>query len=839
MKTSEFFRPDMAKKLDGLAELSFDCSYTWAHGADEIWCELDDELWKLTRNPWLVLQSVSHAHLEKLSESPEFCQKLRTIVSAHRLALSENRWFQHQHEQQGVLKKIAYFSMEFGLSEALPIYSGGLGLLAGDHLKAASDLGLPLVGVGLLYQNGYFRQDFDADGNQIALYPSINTSDLPVTPVRDANGEWLRIKLFTPYQLWVRVWQAQIGRIELYLLDTNDPINHPVDRCITTELYGGGSSHRLAQEILLGIGGWRVLHALGIAPNVCHLNEGHAALVVLERARDLMREKNLDFATALTITRAGNLFTTHTPVEAGFDRFSPELINNHLSLYAEGLGIDVKTLLGLGRAPGCTDPHAPFNMAYLAIRGSAAINGVSRLHAEVSRDIFSPLFPDWSRYDIPVTNVTNGVHAPAWDSKEADELWTHLCGKSRWLCDPEIVGHNFNRVVDQELWQLRAGNRARLVQFVREEYNRELNIHSNLPEGELEKRVLRLFDPNVMTIGFARRFATYKRPNLLLTDPDRLARILCNAERPVQLVISGKAHPADVPGQQLIKAWHQFMRRPEIRERAVFLSDYDMITAEYLVQGVDLWINTPRRPWEACGTSGMKILVNGGLNVSELDGWWAEAYTPEVGWALNGNQAEQSDQEQADMLYRLLEEEIVPAFYDRDENGIPLRWTQKMRASMTTLTPQFSANRMVREYTERFYLPLAAHYAERSAHDGESGKRMSQWLLHIQDFWPKIHFAQVQTEDQGTQYSFKLHVYLGDLTADDVSVQLFAEPSAGGDATIQAIPIDHPIPGAVNGYVYSITIAAVRPITDYTPRIIPHHPGCLVPIETRHILWIH
>lgn len=839
MKTSEFFRPDMAKKLDGLAELAFDCSYTWAHGADEIWCELDDELWKLTRNPWLVLQSVSHAHLEKLSESPEFCQKLRTIVSAHRLALSENRWFQHQHEQQGVLKKIAYFSMEFGLSEALPIYSGGLGLLAGDHLKAASDLGLPLVGVGLLYQNGYFRQDFDADGNQIALYPSINTSDLPVTPVRDANGEWLRIKLFTPYQLWVRVWQAQIGRIALYLLDTNDPINHPVDRCITTELYGGGSSHRLAQEILLGIGGWRVLHALGITPDVCHLNEGHAALVVLERARDLMREKNLDFATALTITRAGNLFTTHTPVEAGFDRFNPELINNHLGLYAEGLGINVKTLLGLGRAPGCTDPHAPFNMAYLAIRGSAAINGVSRLHAEVSRDIFSPLFPDWSRYDIPVTNVTNGVHAPAWDSKEADELWTHLCGKGRWLCDPEIVGHNFNRVVDQELWQLRARNRARLVQFVREEYNRELNIHSNLTESELEKRVLRLFDPNVMTIGFARRFATYKRPNLLLTDPDRLARILCHAERPVQLVISGKAHPADVPGQQLIKAWHQFMRRPEIRERAVFLSDYDMITAEYLVQGVDLWINTPRRPWEACGTSGMKILVNGGLNVSELDGWWAEAYTPEVGWALNGNQAGHSDPEQADMLYRLLEEEIVPAFYDRDDNGIPLRWTQKMRASMTTLTPQFSANRMVREYTERFYLPLAAHYAERSAHDGESGKRMSQWLQHIQDFWSKIHIGQVQAEDQGTQYSFRLHIYLGDLTADDVSVQLFAEPSAESSATIQPIPIDHPIPGAVNGYVYSITIAAVRLITDYTPRIIPHHPGCLVPIETRHILWIH
>jgi starch phosphorylase len=838
MKTTAFFRPDMATKLDGLAELAFDCSYTWAHGADEIWCELDDQLWKLTRNPWLVLQSVSYAHLEKLSENPDFCQKLRTIVTAHRLALSENRWFQHHYQQQTALKKIAYFSMEFGLSEALPIYSGGLGLLAGDHLKAASDLGLPLVGIGLLYQNGYFRQDFDAHGNQIALYPSSNTSDLPVTPVRDANGEWLRIKLLTPYQLWVRVWQAQIGRIELYLLDTNDPINHPVDRCITTELYGGGSNHRLAQEILLGIGGWRVLQALNIMPDVCHLNEGHAAFVVLERARDLMREKDIDFATALTITRAGNLFTTHTPVEAGFDRFSPELINNQLGLYAEELDIDVPTLLSLGRAPGNSDPQALFNMAYLAIRGSAAINGVSRLHGEISRDIFTPLFPNWSRYDIPVTHVTNGVHVPAWDSKEADELWTHQCGKSRWLCDPDILGKNFNRVGDKELWSMRAKNRDRLVHFVRDEYSREINIHSNLPEAELEMHVLRLFDPNVMTIGFARRFATYKRPNMLLTDPNRLARILCNSARPVQLVVSGKAHPADMPGQQLIKDWHQFMRRPEIRERAVFLSDYDMITAEYLVQGVDLWINTPKRPWEACGTSGMKILVNGGLNVSELDGWWAEAYTPDVGWALNGNEAGHSDQEQAEMLYRLLEEEIVPAFYERNDQGIPDRWTKKMRASMSQLTPYFSANRMVREYTERFYLPLAAHYHQRTAMDGELGKRLAQWLQHLHDFWPKIHVEQVQAEDQGAQQTFRLHVYLGDLTAEDVSVQLFSEPAADIQENIHQIPIDHPIPGAVNGYVYSTTIPAVRPLKDYTPRIIPRHPACLVPIETQHILWI-
>jgi starch phosphorylase len=837
MKTSEFFRPDMAKKLDGLAELATDCSYTWAHGADEIWCDLNEELWKLTRNPWLVLQSASHAHLQALSEDRYFCEKLRTIVSAHRRALSEDRWFQQSHEKKTELKKIAYFSMEFGLSEALPIYSGGLGLLAGDHLKAASDLGLPLVGVGLLYQNGYFRQDFDADGNQIALYPSSNISDMPITPVRDAKGEWLRIKLLTPYHLWVRVWQAQIGRIKLYLLDTNDPINHPVDRCITTELYGGGSTHRLAQEILLGIGGWRALRALGYTPDVCHLNEGHAALVVLERARDLMHEINVDFFTALSITRAGNLFTTHTPVEAGFDRFSPELVNNQLGLYTKELDIDMPTLLSLGRAPGNSNPKEPFNMAYLAIRGSAAVNGVSRLHAEVSRDIFSPLFPSWPKYEVPVSQVTNGVHVPAWDSKEADDLWTRLCGKERWLQDPAHLADCCSLLTDQELWQLRALNRARLVQFVRDEYSRELNIHSNLTESELDNRVLRIFDPNVMTIGFARRFATYKRPNLLLTDPDRLAQILCNPSRPVQLVISGKAHPADLPGQQLIRAWHHFMRRPEIRERAVFLSDYDMITAEFLVQGVDLWINTPRRPWEACGTSGMKILVNGGLNISELDGWWAEAYTPEVGWSLNGLEIGHSDQEQAELLYRLLEEDIVPAFYERNENGIPERWTQKMRASMMTLTPHFSANRMVREYTERFYLPLAVGYHERAADQGAEGMHLSRWLQRVNDFWNKIHIVQMQIEDQGALQCFSLHIYLGDLTPDDVAVQLYSEPSAGILENVHEIGIERPIPGTVNGFVYTITIPAVRAITDYTPRVIPRHSGCRVPMETQRILW--
>lgn len=837
MTSPRYFRPDMEQKLDGLADLARDCSYSWAHGADEIWYELDAEFWTQTRNPWLVLQSVSRSRLEELTKNEAFCEKLSTIVSSHRKSLSEQRWF--QQKQNTGLSKIAYFSMEFGLSEALPIYSGGLGLLAGDHLKSANDLGLPLVGVGLLYQNGYFRQAFDAEGNQIALYPNSDTGDLPVCPVRDANGEWLRIYLKTPLKLWVRVWQAQIGRITLYLLDTNDPVNHPLDRCITTELYGSGSEHRLSQEILLGIGGWHVLQAVGINPEVCHLNEGHAALLVLERARHTMRRQNIDFASALTITRAGNLFTTHTPVEAGFDRFSPELIKNSLGLYTKELGITLDTLLSLGRSPDEDNPETPFNMAYLAINGSAAINGVSRLHGQVSRAIFTPLFPNWPKYEIPVSHITNGVHVPSWDSMEADALWTRMCGKSRWSCDPQEIASKFQQVTDNDLWQLRAKNRNRLVQYVRDEYSRELTIHADLSESELETQTLRLFDPNVLTIGFARRFATYKRPNLLLTDPDRLARLLTNTERPVQLVISGKAHPADIPGQQLIKAWHQFMRRPEIRDHAIFLSDYDMITAEYLVQGVDLWINTPRRPWEACGTSGMKILVNGGLNLSELDGWWAEAYCPEVGWSLNGLESEHSDPEQAQMLLDLLENEIVPAFYDRNAGGIPERWVAKMRASMVKLTPYFSSTRMVREYTERYYLPMAENFNRRVADNAVLGLSLTKWLARLNDLWPKIHIAQVEIEQRDSQHFFSLQLYLGDLTAEDVMVEVFSEPEAGDIQNVHVMHLDQPLPGAVNGYIYSLNIPATRPISDYTPRIRPDHPDCLVPLETHHILWVH
>ncbi|MGD7035053.1 alpha-glucan family phosphorylase [Methylotuvimicrobium buryatense] len=838
MTAPRFFTPELSQKLDGLSELALDCNFSWSHRADEIWHRLNSSLWEQSRNPWLVLQACSANLLQELADNEEFCRKLQSIVAEHRASLAEPRWYQNELEQSTKLAQIAYFSMEFGLSEALPIYSGGLGLLAGDHLKAANDLGIPLVGVGLLYQNGYFRQAFDDDGNQIALYPNADTGDLPICPVRKDNGEWLRIKLNTPSKLWIRVWQAQIGRITLYLLDSNDPVNHPVDRCITSELYGGGLEIRLAQEILLGIGGWRVLRALGIKPEVCHLNEGHAAFLVLERARDLMKETGLDFKTALNITRAGNLFTTHTPVEAGFDRFSPELIGKRLGNYAQKLDIDIETLLNLGRNPDLKTYDKSFNMAYLAIHGSAAVNGVSRLHGEVSRRIFSPLFPNWPAEEIPIDHITNGVYVPAWDSQEADELWTGLCGKNRWVCEYGDLPDQFKRVTNEQLWNLRAQNRKCLVEFVRAEYSRELDVQGNISKTERKDQVLRLFDPNVMTIGFARRFATYKRPNLLLTDPDRLAAILTNPNRPVQLVISGKAHPADLPGQVLIRAWHEFIRRPEIRERAIFLSDYDMITAEYLVQGVDLWINTPRRPWEACGTSGMKILVNGGLNLSELDGWWAEAYRPEVGWSLNGQEVEQADHEQAEILYRLLEQEIVPMFYERDQQGLPRRWLAIMRESMATLTPYFSANRMVREYTSKFYLPLAESYCKRLDGNMQPGKQLIEWLKRIEDLWAKIHVDNVVTEIREKDYAFSMQVYLGELNEEDVCVELFAESSGEGRFEIHSMAIEQELAGAINGYIYSATIPKTRPISDYTPRIRPGNPDCSLPLEANQIYWV-
>lgn len=823
----------------GLKRLALDLRWSWNHASDVLWRELDGEMWQHTHNPWVVLQAVPPEKLRSLAADTAFRATLEQLLAQQQSHMTAPAWFHRAHPDSG-LNAVAYFSMEYMLSEALPIYSGGLGNVAGEQLKTASDLGVPVVGVGLLYQQGYFRQEIDAEGHQQALYPFNDPGQLPITPLRGPNGEWLRIALDLPgFRMWVRAWQAQVGRTRLYLLDTNDAANLPSHRGITAELYGAGVELRLKQELVLGIAGWRLLGALGLEPEVCHLNEGHAGFAILERARAWGERHRQPFEVAWMVNRPGNLFTTHTPVAAGFDRFEPELIEKYLRPYAERkLGISWPALLSLGRA-NPDDATEPFNMAYLAVRGSGAVNGVSRLHGEVSRGIFQPLFPRWPRAEVPVAHVTNGVHMPSWDAAEADRLWTTACGQRRWTETLERLEADLRRVGDEDLWQLRTTARGSLVTYVRRCLARQRGAQG--ATGVDIEAAANVFDPNTLTIGFARRFTAYKRPNLLLHDPERLIRILAHRQRPVQLILAGKAHPQDLAGQAMIAQWFQFLRRPEIPARAAFLGDYDMLMAERLVQGVDLWINTPRRPWEACGTSGMKVLVNGGLNLSERDGWWAEAYAPDVGWAIGDGQEHgddpAGDAADANALYAILENEVIPAFYARDPRGVPPAWIARMRESMARLTPAFSSNRALRQYTEEYYLPAAHAFAERAAQDGKSGAELLEWNRRLTAHWEGVRFGPLAVTTKAGRHTFTVQVYLDELDADAVAVELYADQA--GEPFRQPMERGQPLVGAVHGYLYAATVRANRPPGDYTPRVVPCHPGASVPLDARQVLWQH
>jgi glycogen phosphorylase len=832
--------PTEIEGFDSLAELALDMRWSWNHATDQVWRELDPELWALTHNPWVVLQTVSRDQVERVLANPVFRKNVDGLVQKTRESATAPAWFQKNHAN-APLTCAAYFSMEFMLSEALPIYSGGLGNVAGDQMKAASDLGVPVVGVGLLYQQGYFRQVIDKYGAQEALFPYNDPGQLPITPLRESTGEWLRLEIALPgYSVWLRVWQVQVGRVKLYLLDSNDAANFPAHRGITSELYGGGPELRLKQELLLGIGGWRLLRTLGIRPEVCHLNEGHAAFVVLERARSFMEENRQSFEVALTVTRAGNLFTTHTAVAAGFDRFAPALIEQYLGRYAEMLGITIQNLLAFGRQ-NPDNSNEDFNMAFLALRGSGAVNGVSRLHGKVSRHIFQPLFPHWPENEVPIGHVTNGVHMPTWDSAAADDLWTAACGKGRWLGTTEGLDEGIRAVSDAKFWQFRADARKSLVEYARERLSRQLAGSGSSPEEVNDAN--HLFDPNALTLGFARRFASYKRPNLLLHDHQRLLRLLTNSQRPVQLIIAGKAHPADEEGKALIQEWIRFIRQPEVRPHAVFLSDYDMLLTQHLVEGVDVWINTPRRPWEACGTSGMKVLVNGGINLSELDGWWAEAHTPEVGWALGDGQEHDGDPAwdaaEAAHLYDLLEREIIPEFYERGQNGIPRAWVARIRESMSRLTSRFSAGRTVREYAEQHYLPAAVSYRERAANNGAVGRQMVEWRQAVAQKWGSLRFGDMRVETNADRHAFDVEIFLNDLDPNAVRVELYAEGIDGGDPVRQEMNCARPLPGPSQHCHYHATVPVSRPAKDYTARVIPHFSGVAVPLETSHILWQH
>ena len=828
-----FLPRKLPKQLHDLTELALNLRWTWNHALDELWKAIDPLLWARTHNPWLILQNTAPQRLKALCQDAAFSQTLARAIDEHRRYLDEPGWYAGQRPLNDGAQ-VAYFSMEFGLSEALALYAGGLGVLAGDYLKTASDMGVPILGVGLLYQEGYFRQSIDAAGRQQEAYPHNDPTSLPIQPAFGRDGAWLKVALPLPGRtLHLRVWQVIVGRTRLYLLDSNDLLNGAADRGITSKLYAGGSEMRLLQEVVLGIGGWATLEALGIRVDVCHLNEGHAALLVLERARRFMHKTGVSFQQAWWATRAGNVFTTHTPVAAGFDVFPAALVLKYARGYLDDCQLLSQELLALGRRDP-TDDDEPFNMAFLALRGCAQSNAVSRLHGEVSRRLFTDLYPRWPYEEVPVGYVTNGVHVPSWDSAWSDHLWTRSCGKERWLGTVETLADTVADTDDKALWAMAAEQRHDLVNYARQRLAGQLSQRDESPQQVEE--AARVLDPNCLTLGFARRFTDYKRPNLLLHDVERLKRLLTHEQHPVQLIIAGKAHPADEQGKQLIQAWMDFVHLPGLRRHVVFLEDYDIEMAQYLVQGVDVWINTPRRPWEACGTSGMKVLVNGGLNLSELDGWWAQAYQPAYGWAI-GSDAPSDDEVDAERLYSVLENEVVPLFYSRDNQGIPREWVQRMRASMAQLGPQFSSNRMLHDYLEQYYQPAIQAFRRRGKDQAALACTLHAWHKALATGWDSIHFGQVESRRDGDWLHISVPIYLGEIAAQWVKVELYAHACDGfPDACLPMNAVDK-MPGATQGYIFYATVAAERPADHYTPRVRAWHPEAFLPAENPLIAW--
>ncbi|MDX1552159.1 MAG: alpha-glucan family phosphorylase [Marinobacter sp.] len=827
--------------MSELFTLALDLRWTWHHGSDELWRTLDEETWETTRNAWLVLNSVSNDRLQELASDREFQKRYAEQVSAYHEFVHASTWY--SDDCPGDLGEgIAYFCMEYGLCESLPLYSGGLGVLAGDYLKAASDLGVPVTAVGLLYQQGYFRQAISTEGEQLEFYPYNDPTMLPVSPLRDDDGQWVRVVVpFPGRPVLLRAWQAQVGRCRLLLLDSNDPRNEPGDRGITSELYTGDPEKRLQQEMVLGIGGWRLLRQLDLQPALCHLNEGHCALALIERAFSWQEHQKTDFQTARMATRATNLFTTHTSVASGFDHFSGSLLRLYLSPWLETRDLTVEQLIGLGSEPTMSSTEMDgqnLNMAYLALNMSGRINGVSRIHQKVSQTIFQPLFPRWPTEDIPAEFVTNGVHTPSWDSPEADAVWTRACGADRWR-RPLRMTCPMNDVSDEELWEMRRLQRTRLIHYLR---RRLVSQHCEQNPGNNHASACgMLLDNETLTLGFARRFTEYKRPGLLLKEQQRLLRLLGSRDTPVQIVLAGKAHPYDRPGKDMIRQWKTFSRRPDVEGKVVFIEDYDLGVASQLIQGVDVWLNCPQHPWEACGTSGMKVLVNGGLNLSQYDGWWAEAWNQDVGWAIrpgatfeelcNSNDHDLSD---ARELFDLLEREVIPAFYHVDEQGIPRDWLQRIRASMDQLTAVYSANRMVREYVEGFYLPMAKQGKQRTP---ATLADMVTEHQEINRHWPRLRFSAIKVSESGGNQTYTAEAYLDGIEESRIAMELVAEASDWGPRTVIEMPMKHPLAGSAHSYLYECTVPA-RPEGHYTPRLRVKDDRLNLPLENPAVLWL-
>ncbi len=832
----------LPESLSGLFTLALDLRWAWHHGSDELWRALDEETWEATHNAWLVLSSVSDDRLQELAQDPAFQNRYQEQVNAHLEFVQASTWY--SDECTGDLGRgIAFFCMEYGLSESLPLYSGGLGVLAGDYLKAASDLGIPVTAVGLLYQQGYFRQAISTDGEQLEFYPYNDPTMLPVSPLRDDDGQWVRVVVpFPGRPVLLRAWKVKVGRCELLLLDSNDPRNEPGDRGITSELYAGDPEKRLQQEMVLGIGGWRLLRQLGIEPALCHLNEGHCALALIERAFSWQERQNTDFQTARTATRATNLFTTHTSVASGFDHFSMSLLRLYLGPWLQTRDLTVEELVKLGSASaisGIENNDQSLNMAYLALNMSGRVNGVSRIHQQVSQNILQPLFPRWPAEDIPAEFVTNGVHTPSWDSPESDAIWTRACGKDRWR-RPLQVSCPMTAISDEELWEMRRLQRKRLIGYLRRRLSNQ-HCEQNPATNHATACGL-LLDNETLTLGFARRFTDYKRPDLLLKDHNRLLRLLASRDRPLQIVLAGKAHPYDQRGKRIIREWKAFSRRPDVEGKVVFIEDYDLGVANQLIQGVDVWLNCPRHPWEACGTSGMKVLVNGGLNLSQYDGWWAEAWNDGVGWAIRPgatfeelSSSSEHDLSDARELFDLLEHEVIPAFYEVDEQGIPRQWLQRIRASMDQLTATYSANRMVREYVEGFYLPMKQQGEQRTP---ETAAEILSEHQEIIRHWPRLRFSAINaSEPEDDSQTFTVEAYLDGVDEQRISVELVAEASDYGPRNVTAMTMKHPLTGSAHSYLYECTVPP-RPNGHYTPRLRVKDDRLNLPLENPAVLWL-
>ncbi|MCG3159108.1 MAG: Glycogen phosphorylase [Acidobacteria bacterium] len=872
--------PFLPPELERQRDLVYNLRWAWNHDAIELF-RWDRDLWeKSGHNPALMLGAIDQDTLRAAASDEGFLAHLNRVSNDFNAYLKgESTWFRKRHGETGG-PLVAYFSAEFGITDCLSIFAGGLGVLAGDHLKSASDLGVPLVAVGLLYQQGYFRQYLNEAGWQQEEYRDNDFHNLPLTLERNHDGEPLIVEVAYPgRKVAAQIWRAQVGRVALYLLDTNIAQNSRRDQDITDQLYGGDAEMRLQQEMALGIGGCRALEALGVQPSVYHLNEGHSAFLALERIRRLMETRQLSFAEAREAASAGLIFTTHTPVPAGHDYFQPDLMERYFAEYADSLGLSFRDFLALGRKDP-NDDAEPFCMTVLALRLAQSSNGVGRLHGEVTRRMWRSLWPGVPEEEIPIGHVTNGVHFQSWISQEMDELYDRHLGP-RWREEPadQSLWTRIRRISAEELWRTHERRRERLVAFARRRLREQLE-RRGAPQSEIEAAD-EMLDPDALTIGFARRFATYKRANLLLSDPERLARILNNAGRPAQVIFAGQAHPHDDAGKELIKQIIALSRRPEFRNRLIFLEGYDMAVARSMTQGADVWLSTPRRPLEASGTSGMKAAANGVLNLSTLDGWWDEAWdcglriadcgfenalisssiqafdqstirNPQsaIGWAIGRGETyddpDYQDQVEAEALYDLLEGDVIPTFYDRGADKLPRRWIERMKASIGNLCHFFNTHRMAREYAERFYLPAAERRKQLMADGMARARSLAAWKNRVRDQWPKVRIESVTADSLDEvqvngEIKAQAELSLGALTPDDVSVELYLGLVNADDEITEAraIPMRPVDGGGAGRYRFEASsVACCRSgLHGFTVRALPHHPDLITPFLPGLIVW--